>query len=116
MIGTAHIRMSADLLDDRVIEMPRITQEPASDIVRMLDPLEDIVCQRELGTLPQLGSDVLALEVNVLHPAVMVLSRARSDVLLEDDDVGIGNGLRIGGRKERSSTFMDRLGAEGWRR
>lgn len=97
-LGTTHIRMPADLLDDRVIEVARVPQEVASDVVRVFKALEDIVGNhRELGTLPKLGPGILALEVDVLHPAVVVVGRVRGDVLLEDDNVGVGHGLGVGG-------------------
>ena len=90
--------MSADLLDDGVVEMPGIAQEVASDVVGMLDASEDVVSNHgELGTLPQLGPGVLALEVDVLHPAMVVVGRGRGDVLLEDDDVVIRYRLSVGG-------------------
>lgn len=80
--------MSADLLNDRVIEMARVTEEVACDVVGMLEPLEDVIGNHgELATLPQLGPDILALEVDVLHPAVMVVGYSRGDVLFEHDDV-----------------------------
>jgi len=106
--------MSADLLDDRVIEVPRVTQELASDTVCVLETLEDVVGNRELRSLSKLGASVLALEMDVLHPAVVLRCQGVGDVLLEHDDVGVRNGLRIGGRKERSSTFMDGFSAECW--
>jgi len=64
--------MSSDFLDDGIIEMARVTQEIASDIVCVLDALEYIGCNWELRSLSELCSNVLALEVDVLHPAVVV--------------------------------------------
>lgn len=72
LFGVTYIRMSSDLLNDGVIEMARVTQETTSDIVCVLDALEDVGCNWELRSLSKLCSDVLALEVDVLHPAVVV--------------------------------------------
>ena len=109
--------MPADLLNDRVIEMARVAQEVSRDVVGMLEALEDVVGDHgELATLPQLVPDVLALEVDVLHPAMVVVGRRRGDVLLEHDNVRVRHRLCVGGREERSDALMDGLGAEGWGR
>ena len=71
--------------------MARVTQEIAGDIVGMLEALKDVGRNRELRSLSKLGSLSLAVEVDVLHPAVMVAGGSLGDVLLEDDDVGIGD-------------------------
>jgi hypothetical protein len=57
----------------------------------MFQALEDVVGDRELRSLSELCSLGLALEMDVLHPAVMVAGGSLGDVLLEDDDVGIGD-------------------------
>jgi len=82
-----YIRMSSDLLDDGVIKMARVTQEIAGNIVCMLDALKDIGRDRELGSLSKLGPLGLALNVDVLHPAVMIRGGSLGNVLLEDDDI-----------------------------
>lgn len=86
-----YIRMSSDLLDDGIIEMPGVTHEITSNLICVLDALEDISRERELPSFSEFSSDILALEVDVLHPAVVVGGSSLSDVLLEDDDVGIGD-------------------------
>lgn len=66
--------MSADLLDDRLIEVARVAQEAASDIVGVFQAMEDIVGRDgELRTLPEFGSDILALEVDVIQPAMVAV-------------------------------------------
>ncbi len=91
-----YIRMSSDLLNDRIIEMARVTQEIARDIVGMLEALKNVGRNRELRSLSKLGSLSLAVEVDVLHPAVMIRGSSLGDVFLEDHDVGVGhfNGIR----------------------
>ena len=61
----------------------------------MFQALEDVVGDRELRSLSELCSLGLALEMDVLHPAVVVGGGSLGDVLLEDDDVGIGDFFRI---------------------
>ena len=88
--------MSADLLDDGIIEMSRITQEITSDVICVLYALEDVGCNWELISLSEFSSYVLALQVDVLHPVVVVGSSSLRDVLLENDDVGIRDLYRVG--------------------
>ena len=57
----------------------------------MLDPFKNIGGEGELRPLSKLGSLVLVVEVDVLHPAVVIRGSSLGDVLLEDDDVGIRN-------------------------
>lgn len=87
--------MSSDLLDDGIIEMPRVTQEITSDVICVLDAFEDIGGNWELPSFSKLGSYVLAFEMDVLYPAVVVGGSSLRDVLLEDDDVGIRDFYRI---------------------
>jgi hypothetical protein len=67
-----YIRVVSDLLNDRVIEMARVTQEIRANLVCVLETLEDVRRNRELRPFPKLGPLVLALSVNVLHPTVML--------------------------------------------
>jgi hypothetical protein len=87
--------MSSDLLNDLVIEMAGVTQEVPGNVVCMFQALEDVIGDRELRSLSKLCPLGLALEMDVLHPAVMVGGGSLGDVLLEDDDVGIGDFFRI---------------------
>jgi hypothetical protein len=106
----AYIRMPADLLDDGVIEMSGIAQEVASNVVCMLETLEDIGGDWELRAFPELRSLNLSGSVDVLHPAVMVRGRGLADVLLEDDDVGIWDFDRVRRGEERSNSLVNGLG------
>lgn len=82
-----YIWVVSDLLDDRVIEVTRVTGKTSANLVCVLEALEDIAGDGELRALSELGPLSLALGVDVLHPAVMVGSRLLRDVLLEDHDV-----------------------------
>ena len=87
--------MPSDPLDDVVIEMAGVTEEIPRDVVCVFDAFEDIGRDGELRPLSKLGSLVLALEVDVLHPGVVARGSSLGDVLLEDDNVGIRDGLSI---------------------
>lgn len=71
-LEATYIRMSSDLLNGRVIKMPRVAQEAIGDIVCVLETLEYIGGDGELRAFAELCSDVLALKVDVLHPAVVI--------------------------------------------
>ncbi len=55
----------------------------------MLDPFKNIGGEGELRPLSKLGSLVLVVEVDVLHPAVMIQGSSLGNVFLENDDVGV---------------------------
>jgi len=112
-LEATYIRMSSDLLDGRVIEMPRVAQETIGDIVCVLETLEDIGRDRELGTLSELSSLNLNLGMDILHPGVVISGGCLRDVLLEDDDVGVGNFNRVGRGEQRSNALVDGLGVQG---
>lgn len=67
-----YIRMSSNLLNDGIIKVSRITQEITSDIVCVFHALEDISRDRKLRPFSELGSLILALEVDVLDPTLML--------------------------------------------
>ena len=70
-LRATYIRVPSYSLDDRVIEMARVPQEITSDIVCVFHALEDGVGKRKLPSLSKLCSYVLALEMSVLHPAMV---------------------------------------------
>lgn len=104
--------MSSDLLNDFVIEVPRVPQEAPSNVICVFETLEDIACDGELRALSKLCSDALAGCMGTLHPVVVAGSGSLSDMLLEDDNVGIGDFDRVGGGEERSNALVNSLGAE----
>lgn len=83
--GITHIWMSADSLDDCLIKVARVTQEVLGDIVCVLHSLKDGLSERELRSFSELGSFILAVQMNVLHPAVVVRGGCLGDMLLEYD-------------------------------
>ena len=105
--------MSSDPLDHRVIEVTRVTQEATGNVVGMLDPFEDIGGEGELRPLSKLSSLVLVVDVDVLHPAVVITGSSLGNVFLENNDVGVRDFHRVRGGDQRSNTFVDGLCAEG---
>jgi hypothetical protein len=102
----AYIGVSPDLLDGLVIEVARVAHQRAN-VVCVLEALEDIGGERELGPLAQLHAFALALGVDVLDPAVVVLGIGMLDVLLEDDHVRVGHLLGLCRRENGRGIFVD---------
>lgn len=57
-LGT-YIRMPADGLDGLLVEVARVAEDAASDVVRVLETLKDVGSDRELGALSQLHAVAL---------------------------------------------------------
>jgi hypothetical protein len=83
--------MPSDLLNNGVIEVAGVTQKVPCNIIGMLETLKDIGRNGKLRSLSKLGSFVRVVEVDVLHPAVMIRGSSLGNVFLEDDDIGIGH-------------------------
>lgn len=92
--------------------MARVAQKAACNVVCVLDALEDVGCERELRSLSELSSPVLALEVDVLHPALMTRRCFIGNVLLEDDDIRIRYFDGIRRRENGSSVAVDSFSIE----
>jgi hypothetical protein len=86
--------MTADLLDDILMEMTSISHERSSDVESVFDTSVGLEVEAEEGTLLEFHPAVLG-GMDVLHPAVVVRGRALIDVLLENNDIGIGDTLCI---------------------
>ena len=114
--GTTYIWMISNLLDDRVIEVTRVSQEVCTNLVGVSETFKDIACDGELGALSQLGSLSFTLSMDILYPAVMIGCSLFSYVLLEDDDVRVGNLDSVRSREDWSGLAVDSLGIEGWSR
>lgn len=87
--------MPADGLDGCVIEMTRVAHQSTDNVVCVLETIKDVLSHRELRTLAQLHTLILALGVDVLDPAVVVLDVVVLDVLLEDNHVRVGDGFGV---------------------
>ena len=91
-----YIRVFADLVDDGLVEGTGVTGQPALDVVGVLETSQglnvvndsSLLQERHLASLAELG-DLLVVDVG--YPA-LVFGHLRSlDVLLEDNDVVVGD-------------------------
>lgn len=87
--------MSADLFNDRVIEVTGVTQKVTSNVVSVLETLEDIGGDRKLTSLSELSSLSFTCRVDILNPAVMLTGRCLGDVLLEYNNIGVWDRYRV---------------------
>lgn len=97
VLCVAYIWVVSDLLDDRLIKVPRVSLEGVPDAIYVLDTLEDIGCYGELAALSKLGTLCLGLDVHVLHPTLVKSSGSIIDVVFEYDDVAIWDLNGVGG-------------------
>lgn len=111
----AYIRVSANLLDDILIEVTSVAHEAAGDVVGVLEAVEDVIDHRRLRALAELGLSDLGLLVEVLHPAVVLSSQVLGDVVLELDHVVVCDLLCVGGRDDGSSIVVDAVDKHGRR-
>lgn len=88
------IWVPADLLNHILVEVTSIAHQ-AWDVVGVLETLEDLLLEACLISLLELCLVILISEVHFLHPAMMGLSVCICDMLLEEDHVCVGNGLRV---------------------
>ena len=82
-----YVRMSPNLFNSIIVKMTGIAQKASSNIVGMLEPVEDAGRKGKLVTFPELCPHILALYMEVLHPAVVSCSLLMADMLLEDNDI-----------------------------
>jgi hypothetical protein len=87
-----YIRVPPDLLDDLVIKVARVADEVGADLVGVLQAAEDVVNQ---ATLPEVGALRLTVRMNLLNPSMVGLNLVVVDMLLELDDVRVGDNLGV---------------------
>lgn len=63
--------------------MARVPQKVLGDVVSVLHTIKDSISERELRSLSELSSLILAVQVDFLYPAVVVESQGSGDVLLK---------------------------------
>lgn len=107
--------MSSELLDDGVIEMARVAKELATNLVGVGETTEDLVYEGELPTLPKLDPLLLPGAVNLLNPRMVVGGGRVGHMLLELDNVRVGDHFGINRRDNGYSPIMDGFVAERWR-
>jgi hypothetical protein len=111
----AYIRVSADLLDDILIEVAGVAHQASADVVCVLEAAEDVIDHGSLRALAELGLCDLSLLVKALYPAVVLSSQVLGDVVLELDHVVVGNLLCVR-RRENGSSFIVNAGDKHGRR
>ena len=111
----AYIRVSADLLDDILIEVAGVAHQAAADVVCVLEAAEDVIDHRGLRALAELGLCDLSLLVQALYPAVVLSGQVLGDVGLELDHVVVRNFLCVRRRENGSSFIVDAVDKHGRR-
>lgn len=109
----AYIRVVAELLNDVRVEMTGVALESITDGESVLHAIENLADEVLAAALAQL--EVLLLLgtlVNGLDPAVMVARGGVINVILELDDVRVGDMVGINGAQKRCGTTVNSLGAE----
>lgn len=96
--------MSADLLDDILVEVTSVAQQRITNAKGVLHAKVIRLGQTKERPLLQL---IPLRTVDVLHPAVMSRSRIRRDVLLEDDDIGVRDLRIVHGGENGGSTIVN---------
>lgn len=99
--------MSTDLLDDSFVKVTRVSHKATSEVVCVLETVEDIIKHWRLRPLLQLRLGLLSVEVEVLDPVVMLGGQVCGDVLLELDHVAVGDLLCVGGGHDGSCIAVD---------
>lgn len=95
--SSTYVGVSPDLLDGFFVEVAGIAGEAAADVVGVLQSSIDGIREGKLATLPQLElASLLAGSMDRVQPDVVVGGLVTVDVLLELDDVAVGNGLSLG--------------------
>ena len=107
-----YIRVLPDRLDDVLVKVARVTHEGSSNVVCVLHALKDGVDDGHLGALSQLHLAGLHRRVQILDPAMVFGSERLVDVILEDDNVRVGDLLRVDRREERRVLAVDALVAK----
>lgn len=97
-MNKTYIRVPADLLDGGIIEVTGVTEEASSDGVSVLQTIKDLAGEGRLATLPQLKlTGLLVGGVDAVEPHMVFRGMLIIDMLLELDNITVGDGLRVGG-------------------
>ena len=111
-----YIGVPPDLLDDLLVKVARIAQEVLANLVGVLQAAEDIANQGHLAALLKVGALRLPGGVDLLDPGVVRRDGGLADMLLELDDVRVGDHLGVGRRENGGGVAVDGLKGDLWRR
>jgi hypothetical protein len=106
--------MPAELLQHGIVKVARVAQEATGDVVRVLHAAKYLIDERDGRPLAEFKLPRLGLYVQLVDPAVVSGSLAMLHMVLELDNVAVGNVFGIDRLDERS--FGNRPGAEDGRR
>lgn len=105
--------MPADFFNGAIVEVTSVTHEASANRVSVLQTIEDLLAERELAALSQLLlAGLLVGRVDRVEPDMVVSGVLICHMLLELDDVAVGNDLSVGRRQERSGISVNSLCAE----
>lgn len=111
--SSTYVRVVADLLDNGIVKVTSIPAEAGAEIKSVLHASEGILDGVEKTTLAELEAILLAVSVNVTDPGMVSLGLGLVNVLLKLDDVGAGNGVRVGGIEDRGRVVVNGTDLEG---
>ena len=87
--------MTADLLDDRFIEVTRVAKELSDDVIGVLQTTEG--GYRKLGSQAPLHLHCFAIMMGALNPSMMLAGGGMGDVLLKYHDIRVWKDLGVHG-------------------
>lgn len=96
--------------------MTGVSHKRATDVVGVLQTLEDGVGDWSLRALAKLGLSGLDGGVEVLNPGVVLLGQGVCDMLLENDNVRVWDVLGVIVGNQRSDLVVEDAGLEDGRR
>ena len=104
--------MTADGLQDILVKVTRVSHKRATNVVGVLQALEDGVGDWSLRALTKLGLSDLNVGVEVLDPRVVLLGQSVCDMLLENDNVRVWDVLGVIVGDQRSDLVIEDTGLE----
>lgn len=111
-IRVTYVRVVSDLLDGGGLEMTSITTEAITNVVGVLHSTKELISRGEKASLAELKALLLAILMDVLNPVVVRVSAGGVDVVLELDDVRVGDGISVGSAHDRGRIMVDSANLE----
>ena len=104
--------MAAKLVNDGIVKVTRVAQEATGNVVGVLEASEGAVQHWELRSLAELELARLVGGVQLMHPGMVSSSVLVLHMVLELDNVSIGDVLRVRRGKDGNSIIVDGADAE----
>lgn len=101
-----YIRVIPDLLNGGLVEVTSIALE-AVHLEGVLQAVKDVVRAEDAASLAELKALLLTGAVNILEPVVVLVGLGLTNVVLELDDVGIGDGIGLNGAENGSRALVN---------